>query len=187
MRYIVVALKAEANFIIDTLNLELIEKDPFLIYQNSSYSLVLSGIGSLNAAVATTYLLTKYPPKELDSIVNFGSCGAVSTKVGTTAFIGKIVDRCNDSVYHLDSTKKGRLSITTISQITTDKAQIKTDLVDMESSGFYLSAKRFFKIKDIEIIKTVTDNMAFDESIHDKIVEVIESVSSKAMEMICQK
>ncbi len=187
MKYIVVALKAEANFIIDTLKLELVEKDPFLIYRNDSYSLVLSGIGSLNSAVATTYLLSKYPPKEGDSIVNFGSCGAVSTKVGTTAFIGKIVDLCNDIVYHLDSTKRKRLSITTLPQITTDKSRIKTDLVDMESSGFYLSSKRFFKTKDIEIIKVVTDHMEFDESINNKIVEVIESVSSKALEMICQK
>ncbi len=153
MIYVVTAFKAEAECLIDFFALKLKKKSPFSIYEAKDLKVIISGIGAYNSAIATSHLLSSYPsPKR---IINFGI--AASTKdgnIGDIYKIKKIIDKPSDKVYHLES---GQASITTVAKAQDHKSSINSDLVDMESSGFYLSSKSFLELEKIEIYKIVSD------------------------------
>jgi nucleoside phosphorylase len=151
MRYIVTALKSEAQPIIDHLNLQ---KDSNNIYKNSDTKLIISGIGKLNSAIATTNLLSTNILADDDMILNFGMCGSSYHEVGTLLNINKIIDRCSDKVVHLK--EQNGITISCY-----DKAQkdLKDQTLDMESFGFYQASKKFIKVENIKIIKIVSDKI----------------------------
>ena len=76
MFFIVCALHAEARPLIAALSLR---KDNFVcpyetwFAEDSSTVLVISGMGTIEAAAATSYLLTRFRfKKHLDFLINFG-------------------------------------------------------------------------------------------------------------------
>ncbi len=161
MKYILTALLAEASPIIKSFDLQLKQKNPFKIYENENIKLIISGIGNIQAASALTYLLTKYPPQNIDKIYNIGICASSNKddQIGTIYQIKKIVDKSTNHVYHLKSEKY--LQNTTIATYTTAQTKIdqKYHLADMESAGFYISAKNFVATENIIIIKIISDHM----------------------------
>jgi len=162
MVYIVVALRVEANIFIKMLNLEKLSSKPFSIYKNQKMLIIVSGIGSINSSIATSYLLSNHPtPKK---IINFGIAASGSNiKIGEIKRVKKIVDLCSNKIYHLSC---GDASISTSQKEIDNPNRIKTDLADMESSGFYLAAKRFIDERKIEIYKIVSDH--FEPNLVDK-------------------
>jgi purine-nucleoside phosphorylase len=163
MIYVVVALMAEANVLIDRLNLQKSSSKPFSIYKNQNILILVSGIGSINSSIATSYLLSKHhTPKK---IINFGIAGSHSNiKVGELKRVKKIVDLCSNKIYHLHC---GEVSISTNPKEIDNPNKIKTDLADMESSGFYLAAKKFIDERKIEIYKIASDH--FEPNLVDRI------------------
>jgi nucleoside phosphorylase len=162
MLYVIVALKAEANKIINTLDLNRSDDKRFSIYENTHIKLIISGIGSINSATATTYLLTKYNAKEDDKVLNIGICGSSQLSDIKEMFnINKVIDLTTNQVFHLTKKENSR-SITTSPKPISDKKSIKTPLVDMESSGFYISCSKFIKKDNIMIKKIVSDNLDDD-------------------------
>ncbi len=156
MTYIITALLAEASPIITHFALEKCEDKIFSIYENESIKLIVSGIGKVNAASATTYLLQKQQVKKEDKIVNIGTCTTTkeTIMIGALHNICKIVDFATSSVYHLNTQGE---AITCVDKPLESNKGIKTPLADMESSGFYLAAKRFSKHAPIMIVKVVSD------------------------------
>jgi len=152
--FIVIALKTEANSIINHFDLVQIEDKYFDIYKNENIFLIISKMGVINSAVATTYLLTKYKSKKEDKVINIGICGSNrdNYNIGDIFLINKIVDMNSKKVFHLEN---GNYSISCY-----EKPQlVKTDFADMESVGFYMSAKKFIDKKNIFIVKIVSDYM----------------------------
>ena len=94
---LVVAMDGELKNVIDYNKCELLEGEPFKVYkivglQNECYA-IISGIGKINAAMATTYIVLKY---QVEKVVNFGVCGAT-----LDAFLqDKVV--CIDKVFNND-------------------------------------------------------------------------------------
>ena len=91
---IVVALKSEAKGIIDkTSAVEKTTKNGKKIYfgtvKKNNFVMIISGIGKVNAAFSTQYLIDNYP---VDYIVNFGSVGAVFNKAEILNYYA--VDKC---------------------------------------------------------------------------------------------
>ena len=161
MRYILIALFTEASPIIKSFDLQLKHKKPFKIYENENIKLIISGIGNIQAASALTYLLTKYPPKNIDKIFNIGICASSNKddQIGTIYQIKKIVDKSTNHVYHLKSERY--LQNTTIATYATVQTKIdqKYHLADMESAGFYISAKKFIASENITVLKIISDHM----------------------------
>ncbi len=169
MRFILTALKAEATPLIEYFKLKKEQHKPFSIYQNRDITLIISGIGNINASIASTYLLTKFKLSNDDKIYNIGVCGSKSSKhsIGDIYTIKKIVDQSTNKVVHLPIISNiENENITTFATAQNSTNRLKTNLVDMESFGFYSSAKIFLAKENIIIIKIVSDKI--DDTILDK-------------------
>ena len=93
MNGIIMASMMEALPFINGLNLVLDKKSPFTVYKNDDYCLIISGIGKVNATLATSCLILEY---DVNSIFNIGAAGALVEKMA----IGDI--RHIDTVYEHD-------------------------------------------------------------------------------------
>jgi len=153
MRYIVTALKSEAKPIIEFLKLQKIDDKKFQIFSNEDTTLIISNIGKINSAIATTYL----NPTSEDNIINIGICGATDKKVSTLHKIKKIIDKSSQKVIHL---KDNGESLTCVDTPQNSPNDFKNQLIDMESFGFYLSAKKFVNKENIQIFKIVSDKIS---------------------------
>lgn len=152
----VIAMQDEADCILSQSNVksELIEESPFKCYRlfiggktNVGY-LIVSGIGKVNAAMATTYLLTKY--SDIEQVVNFGLCGSLDSKyrIGETYYVNNVVqydfsledlDGSKKPVYELDLRMKRKsegLGYTAVTCCTMDRFTNEiTSVADMKNCG----------------------------------------------------
>lgn len=169
--YIVCAFYHEARPFIERLNLsKTIGKTYFDKYDGNNVSAVLSGIGKMNSAVATARLIPQNGVSEHDIIVNVGICGSQSDKTGSCFLINKLIDSDTNESLYPDILFKHPFMERTL--ITTSKPEYrplnnrdKVDnqsedlLYDMEGSGFYEAASKFFSPHQIYLIKIVSDNL----------------------------
>ncbi|XDD50393.1 phosphorylase [Leptospira sp. WS92.C1] len=175
MIFIVVALLPEAKPLITTLDLKILrDQTSFPIYQNEKYSLVVSGIGKVCSAIATTFLLTQYKNEDRNGswIFNFGICGAPKeiSQIGESFLIHKITDRGTGKSGYPDILFKSSLresSLLTVDQpvFENESVELPNTLVDMEASGFFQASRKFFTSDKIRIVKTVSDHFTKFESI----------------------
>ncbi len=155
---VVCALLTEGEALIEKYSMKIVEKKPFLLFENEDISLIISGIGKINAAIATTYLLQK---ESFYKVLNIGICASKNKDDLYKIFsIKSVIDFASEKKYLL---KNDGATITTVDNPSINPSNIKSSLADMEASGFLLAAKKFLPIKNIEIIKIVSDN--FDNSI----------------------
>ncbi len=183
MIYIVVALKAEALALIEKLSLSKEESREFDLYGNKNIKLIISKVGKINSAISTTLLLSKFPPKSGDKIINIGIAGSINkADIGKLYWIEKIIDLCENKVFHLQ-TKASSAQISTSPTPITDQDKIKTPLVDMEASGFFQAAKRFMQKDNIIILKIISDNLSTKElstkEIKDLFIKHIEKIKGE--------
>ena len=158
MIYITSALVAESSFIIDDFQLKKSDDTHFCIYENAKIKLIISGIGKINAAVASTYLLQKYQATKEDKVFNIGTCTSTKSThpIGEVHQIKKLIDLATNQVYHLPHEGS---TLTCVDKALEGNTGIKSPLADMESVGFYLAAKRFIKNEHIMIVKVISDEM----------------------------
>jgi nucleoside phosphorylase len=153
MIYIITALKAEATYFIETYRLEEREDKHFKIYESKTIKLIISGVGKIHAAAATTYLLQKFPSHN-QRLFNIGTCTSVKEdiEIGTIHQIRKIIDVATNHSYHIN--KEGE-AISCLDIALSKNQTIKTPLADMESAAVYLAGKHF--TKEIKIFKILSD------------------------------
>jgi nucleoside phosphorylase len=161
---IVTAIYCEAKPIIDFFNLKRSNSDlNFNIYSNDSIELIISGVGSINSAIATTYFITKY--KNTTNIINFGVCGSTTTnlQIGSIFFINKISSSNFKKKYYPDILVKHdfpECSICSYNSVITNISEyhdLDYDLIDMESYTFYSAANKFIFQHNISVIKLISD------------------------------
>lgn len=171
MTYIVTALKSEAQPIIDFLNLTKKEDKNFPIFTNQDITLIISGMGKINSAIAVTYLA----PEE--KILNIGICGSTSHKLGELFQIKKIIDKSSQKVVHLNQNGE---TITCVDTPQNNPNQFKNTLVDMESFGFYQASRKFVKKENILLYKIVSDKISntilTPKEVHDLIYPHIKKI-----------
>ena len=145
---------------IEEMQLEKKDDKFFQIYENKDYVVILSGKGELNSAIATTYLSKVYEIQDCDVVVNFGTCASKTTKIGELIEFGQVVSISTNQKFILSKNKE-KLFCSSKEILNTNH---KYEFVDMESAGFYVSSKKFFK--NIKIIKVVSDNFStYDEAL----------------------
>jgi hypothetical protein len=188
---IVTALHCEAKPLITKLKLK---KDTastkFDLFRNAEYSLIVSGMGKIRAAAATTFLLhTGGLPA---AVVNIGICGSANArlKIGTMFLIHKITDHASGREFYPDAIHK--LGLKESSVETFDKPVVMEnisgmdlELVDMEASGFVQSASLFLESHQIVCLKVVSDflelsniSKEFISGVIDKNISSLEKVFS---------
>ncbi len=159
----VTALKSEANPLIKLFNLIPLKNKDFNIYKNKDIILIICGIGNINAAIATTYAISRF---DIKKAINVGICGSFDKedKPGEVFDIKKLIDHQTQKVYHLKNPKRFANSKTLYSfERPQNIITLKNALADMESIGFFLSARKFIDLKNIYILKVVSDHI--DEKI----------------------
>ena len=158
MTYIVTALKSEARPIIDFFNLTRDDDEIFEIYTNDNISLIISGLGDINSAIATTYI------SHDDRILNIGICGSTyqNHNIGEIYQIDKIIDFASTKVLHHKNQKNyfNKAAITCCKTPQNDPKKFKNTLIDMESFGFFTAAKKFTKSENIVLFKVISDTIS---------------------------
>ncbi|MFV9510061.1 hypothetical protein [Tepidibacillus sp. LV47] len=167
MIYIVTALYPEAKPLIEDFQLKKISQvSKMQIYENEEIVLAISSVGPLSAAIATTYLLTKYHANATDTILNIGIAGAVNPKLktGETIYCHKIVHHDTHRSFYPDllvehSFLEGVLETFSLPIDEAMNQEIVSDLVDMEGAGFFEAASTFLPPHQIHVLKIVSDRL----------------------------
>jgi nucleoside phosphorylase len=178
----VMALKSEANPIINALNLKRVPGHlPFQVYkeEEEGHWLVISGIGAINSAAACSFLFEKSKADSLSIWVNLGIAGSKNFDIGDLVLIDKVSSSfLGKSQYpriapNLESQPKSELLTVQIAEI-----NYETDAVyDMEGFAFFLIANKFTTLELILVLKVISDGPGTDlEKIDkNKVSELIES------------
>lgn len=167
MFFIVCALSAEAKPLISALSLrrdnQVCPYDTFFA-EDSSSVLVISGMGTVAAASATTYLLTRFgfhPGKDI--LINFGSCAG---KAPGIHLVNKIHDEVTgrdfypDMLYDLSSCGlplSSEKALVTVSKVVASLEDPDL-LYEMEASAVFQAASRFVPPHRMIFLKYVSDS-----------------------------
>ena len=189
MKAIVSAFYKEIAPIIKHYNLKKINA-PFEIFKNDEIIVIISGIGKLNSAIATTYILSTY---KIDFIINFGIAGSSKFKIGEIFLINKINENLYPDILYPHPFKE--TFINSVDKVITDG---KFNLVDMESEGFFKASTKFLDLDKIFIIKIVSDNLVCfrpDDEFMDNLInphiknitDFINSLKSEKFNLIDEK
>lgn len=169
---IVMATLLEADPFIGGLSLRPCEKDPFPVYENERFRLIISGIGKANAAAASAYLLLKFEPV---GIFNLGAAGSTCMKsLGECYHIIKVIepDRPNlksgEFHVHIPQIFEGFQTATLATQdkpVTDDlerrEVSLYAQLLDMEGAAVVQTCERFHT--ECCLFKFVSDASDDDE------------------------
>lgn len=163
MLYIVVALYEEAKPFIENYNLK---KDNtstlFQIFKNENIELIISGVGLLKSAIASSYFLKNKKISDKDFVINFGFCGSncQDEKIANIIIANKInystgVSFYTDMIY---KTPFKDVCLNTFNKIVDGNSCIENNIYyDMEAYGFYEAVSYFFKRDKIFIFKVISD------------------------------
>jgi len=149
--YIIVALKSEAQAFVDKYKLQKLKIKKFTLYYGKDIVLIISGIGVSFAREATQTLINNFDIIEDEDIyLNIGICAANKQySLGQCLEIGSLT-------YHdITYTFKDALNLLCLDHASSD---IKHNIVDMESYGFYDAIIHSPAIKNFHIIKIVSDH-----------------------------
>ena len=155
----IVALHPEARPIIEKYGLEKRTSSiPFSFFENEKHQLIISGIGRINAAAATGYLLSQIN-KSSEAIINLGIAGHGKLNIGTP-FIANRVIQPEEKVVHYPSPILDqdieRSALQTCN--TPEKTYPQPIGYDMEAHSICSVAYKAVSREMIQIIKIVSDN-----------------------------
>ncbi len=152
---IITATKAESDLLIKELGLELSNKNPFPVFKTNNLTLVISGTGKANGAMAAAFACVKYRPAW---VLNPGSAGATNefTNIGDIFQVKKVIEpdrphfRTDTAFMQFPDTLEGFASavLATHDRPVMDRNSLIelspiADLVDMEGASIVQACKRF--------------------------------------------
>lgn len=165
------ALHAESKPIIEHFSLKRLECR-YPLYGNDHFTLIETGLGKESMMVGTAYTIGRFSPTLVINIGIAGSCSS-DRPIGEWNLITHIIDFENGKKSSLTLPSAHTFSTATlhsldkplskapgkkqylVEEISTTKMQ----LVDMEASGFYSSAKRLLPKECILVAKVVSDHL----------------------------
>lgn len=190
MVFIVCALACEAHPIISHFKLKsnlTHGSQHFPIYQNEEVTLIVSGIGKVNAAAATSNLAALIKNRSGQAWLNIGIGGHREYEKGTGFLIHKIIDEGSGKVYYPPLVINFQQFTETV--ITVEQVEVMYQdpvIYDMEASGFYAIASRISTMEFIHCYKIISDNKQSPSSQLNKssIQEMIEKNLSQISQII---
>ena len=177
MIHFVVATNSEARPLIDLFKLKKIKdlKQAF-IYANQNISLIISGIGKVNAAIGVTQTYYYYNQKNNNIWINIGLAGHKYLKVGDICTINKITDNETKKIF-FPFVNKFKMQNQECLSVGKQRKNYSSKVYDMESFGFYQSACKYSSKELLQIVKIISDNQF--ESIDFKNKEVVYNIIFK--------
>jgi len=143
--FIHTALKHEAKPIIEYFKLQCIQTKPYKIYSKNDILLIVSGMGAQN----TLHVKEAFKKYNIEKAINVGIAGCKDK----TIEIGSIF--C--TTHQIEDIKY--TTLTTVDEPLSNSKNLNTTLVDMEADSFISTCKEFLDIKDIYILKVVSDHL----------------------------
>lgn len=186
MIYICTSMYFEASPFIKNLNLKKDSKiNKFEIFKNDEIILIITGVGKIKAAIAVSYLLSKYEPCASDLFINVGICGAKKDMtIGNAYICNRIIENDTKKTFYPDMLFKHpfkEADVETCSNIVNSDKKLEGQLIDMEASGIYQAALVFFETHQIFFIKIASDYL---EAKNLSQAVVIKLVEDKAQSII---
>ena len=153
----VVALKSEAGPLIQRLKLSKQSSDPFPLFVNDEYRLVLSGPGKELSAKAVKYLAERHPQPN-QAWLNFGLAGHGTLGVGKTFLANRVLDE-KERTFYPTQILRNNLRSTALMSVASPVFDYPEPIgYDMEASAFCANASRFSVRELIQVVKIVSDN-----------------------------
>ncbi len=190
MVFIATALYIEAKPLIEYFGLKKdVENRYFQVFKNEEITLVVTGVGKVNSSIAVSHAATRYLCDPQSFIINLGVCGSkdIDEKIGNIYLISKIIDNETHKNYIPDiliDHPFDESDIETFNYVVKDKGLMTARLCDMEASGFYQAASKFFETHRIYILKIVSDSTDFEGVSKDKIYKLIKNKVKELDEFI---
>ena len=209
----IVAMEKEAKYFIEKLdNLKVFRLLGKKVYQgelnNKKITLVISGIGKVNSAMSTQFLIDNY---DVDYVLNFGTCGALDENLNLgDIFIVKKAVQYDFDLTEIDNCELGYIEeydcvffdckneflqkdnavgyLATADQFSEDINKITTlknmgcNLKDMEGGAIFQVCKA--NDKKLLMIKVVSDVFG-KKSMIDQYISNVNIVSKKLVDYIC--
>jgi len=152
MLYIVTALKPEAQAFVDKYKLRKSKLGEFSLFSNSKMMLIISGVGVKKAAMATQTLINHFDITDDDVYINVGICGSSRDyEIGELIEIGEI--KYQHEVKQLQNATQNSIRCLDL-----EADNSEDSIVDMESYGFCDAVFHSPAIKNIYILKVVSDH-----------------------------
>lgn len=160
MLLIVCALNCEAVPLITLFRLKPYpHPTPFPLYHQGGTFLIISGVGKILAAAATSYLYALTKAQSNQVWLNIGIAGHPSWEIGTGCLAHQVIDQGTKRRYYPSFVTK--FPCPTAPLLTVERPEIdyaQETLYDMEAAGFYPIASRFSITELIHCYKIVSDN-----------------------------
>jgi len=194
---IITALQCEARPLIEHYKLRgNARHNAFRCYQSDEMQLIVSGIGKLAAATATTYLAASNSGATTCAWLNLGIAGHADKPVGEALLAHKLIDSASEQQWFPGIVMPiicNSATLTTVDK--PEQSYRKGTMVDMEASGFYAAAARFQSCELIHSLKIISDNRQHTSEqitektttamIHDSIA-TIDSIINPLLELSSQ-
>jgi len=154
----IVALKHEAQPLIEEDGLTLLSHEPFKVYQNQSARLVISGVGQKASFAATNFALTDHA-KHHGLWINLGVAGHRHLPSGTPVTISKVTDKTTARAWY-PATR--RTPYHQIKELITCQNPTNNypseECCDMEAAGFMAAVSKIIPCEHIHVLKIISDN-----------------------------
>ena len=168
MIYIVTALKPEAQAFVDFYKLTKSKLGNYTAFIDKNITLIVSGIGVVNARHATQTLINHIDITDDDIYLNVGICGASREyEIGQLLEIGSI------TYEDINYSFKDERNILCLDK---EASEMSYEIVDMESYGFYDATIHSPAIKNFYIFKVVSDHFEPHKVTKDKTKSLIFNV-----------
>lgn len=173
MIYIVIALKSEAQALVERYKLQKTKLRDATLFYNEQIRLILSGVGVANAMRATQTLIDFYDISDEDIYVNIGICaGSYEHEIGTLFEIGSLQYKGEEYIVHPYLEAK-------LHCVDEEQNEPSYELADMESFGFYDAVRHSSAIKNFHIYKVVSDHFEPEKITKDGTKKLIADVLEK--------
>jgi len=185
----IVALQAEARPLIDKFKLQKsTDFKTFRIFHNTKHRLIVSGIGQIQAAAATGFLLGLLKDKT-EALLNVGLAGHGKLAMGTPFLANRLEYKDEDSVYFPPPVLKLATDYSLLQTLDSPEYEYPKPVgYDMEAHAIYSVASKSITREMIQVLKIVSDNPShpLDQFDAERAVELI-SAQTPLIEKISEQ
>ena len=154
-----VALQPEARPLIEKFKLKKRNgTHPFSVFENETHRLVISGIGRIQAAAATGFLLGQQDGRP-KAMINLGIAGHGSLDLGTAFLANRIFHSQEKGIYYPPAVLESKISKSGLQTVDAPEKDYPEPIgYDMEAHAVCSIAFKSVTRELVQIIKVVSDN-----------------------------
>ena len=157
MIYLIMALHTEAKPLLAHWRFKRDKSIPYRLYRNDQMLLLITQMGSKNAANALNALMSHSKPGDRDILINLGLCAAPeSYPIGTALLIDRISYGKEDVA--INTTYDHALPQASLQTVDEAHTAYHDNAVDMEAYGVYREASGYFSPAHMGFLKIVSDH-----------------------------